>query len=250
MQIPMITAHAGCENTPRDSMDSIHAALPFRPDAVEMDVRLFEDGVLRISHNAVSAADYLDRPTLEQVFVLVADTGMKLNCDIKNAPALYSVLNMADRFGFRSDRLILSGCMSPEQLVRDFSILQKATVFLNIEEIFKFFYLSEQKVASTSEFISLMNAPWDFLRKAQISRGWFERAACFARELKVSAVNLPHRLLMDETAALFSALNVPVSVWTVNEPDLIDYCLKKNVLNITTLNVADACKQRRSAFGC
>lgn len=246
----MITAHSGCENTSRDSMESIYAALRYGPEAVETDVRMSDNGELRISHDAVSAADYQSKPTLEQVFTLLADTRMSLNCDIKNTPALYSVLNMADRFGFHADRLILSGCLSPEQLVRDLSILQKATVYLNIEEIFKFFYLSDHKVASTSEFVGLMNTPWAFLRKIQISHEWFARSARLARDLKIAAVNLPYRYLKDETAALFSAANVPVSVWTVNDPDLIDYCLEKNVLNITTLNVADACERRKNTFGC
>ena len=250
MHIPMITGHSGCEETPRDSLDSIDAALQYGPDAVEMDVRLAEDGVLRVSHDAVSLSDYSKKPTLEQVFARVSETGMKLNCDIKSAPALYFVLDMAGRYGFQADRLILSGCLSPEQLVRDVAILRRATVFMNIEEIFKFFYLSEHTVVSPSEFSGLMNAPWDYLRRVPISLEWFERAARFASELQVSAVNLPHRLLNDDVAAIFAAWNVPLSVWTVNAADTLDYCLKKHVLNITTLNVARACAQRKSTFGC
>ena len=96
----------------------------------------------------------------------------------------------------------------------------------------------------------MMNTPWDYLRRVPISLEWFERAARFASELQVSAVNLPHRLLNDDVAAIFAAWNVPLSVWTVNAADTLDYCLKKHVLNITTLNVARACAQRKSTFGC
>ena len=53
MRVPYITAHSGCENTPRDSMDAVERAAALGADIVEMDVRRAPDGVLRISDNRI-----------------------------------------------------------------------------------------------------------------------------------------------------------------------------------------------------
>ena len=48
MNIPMITAHSGCEETEIDSMESIELALEYGADAIEVDVRVDHNKELRI----------------------------------------------------------------------------------------------------------------------------------------------------------------------------------------------------------
>ena len=48
---PLITAHAGCEDTARDSVESVRAGIASGADIAEVDVRLSSFGTLVFSHD-------------------------------------------------------------------------------------------------------------------------------------------------------------------------------------------------------
>ena len=100
MTEPMITAHSGCEDTPTDSLESIDKALEFGADAIEVDVRVDQNGELRISHNSVSQEDYYEKVTLQTVLDRIRFTDLAINFDIKEQAALYKTLEEAERLGF------------------------------------------------------------------------------------------------------------------------------------------------------
>ena len=58
--------------------------------------------------------------------------------------------------------------------------------------------------------------------------------------LPTSAANLPKRLLGTPLVASLLEAGIPLSVWTVNEPEIVEQCLDLNVLNITTRQVEQA----------
>ena len=244
-----ITAHSGCENTPRDSMDAIERALEFGADIIEMDVRKAPDGVLRISHNLLTAEEYEAKPTLEEVFRRIADTNLRINCDLKEQSTLYDVLEMSERMGFGRARLIISGCTSPEQLARDPEIVKRAVVYLNMEEIMKFLYLAECLTGCDSEFVNLMNRPWSMMGPAPTPERWLGHIVRCCKMLGVQGLNLPKDRLPQELIDLCHEAQLPFSVWTVNEPEIMEKCLRAGAENITTLEVNLATKTR-AAFCC
>lgn len=239
-----ITAHSGCENTPRDSLETIDQALLYGADIIEMDVRRAPDGVLRISHDRLTAAEYEKKPTLEEVFRRIADTRLRINCDLKEQSALYEVLALGERMGFGRDRLILSGCTSPEQLARDPEIVERAAVYLNMEEILKFLYLAERLEGCDTQFAQLMSRPWSMMGPAPTPERWLGHIVRCCKALGVQGLNLPKDRLPEELIALCHAAELPFSVWTVNEPEIMDKCLRAGAENITTLAVRLAVETR------
>ena len=261
MDKPMITAHSGCEGTGIDTMDSIEKALIFGADAVEIDIRMDPLGDLRISHDPLSLEDYLQKNPLENVFQRILPTSILLNFDLKEEAALYKTIKAAHDFGFPTERLIFSGCTTPVQLTNDPELTQKAIFFLNLEEVLKYVYAHRKEEFSREVFTMLMEDPYIifidegspipdvYLSEAgrirqkiyAISRTLMEKiyedTVRIYQESQAAAANLPKFLLRTSVVEKLKAGNIPLSIWTVNEPDLLQRCLDIGVFNITTRKI-------------
>ena len=244
MAFPYITAHSGCEGTPQDQLDTVSIALELGADIIEMDVRRAQDHVLRISHDALDPEGYAQKPTLEEVFRQIKDTDLKINCDVKEEATLWDIFRLADAYGLGKDRLILSGCTSPEQLARDPRICERATVLLNVEELLKFFYMSEGLPGWDIEFPRLMSSPWSFIRNIPEPEGYLhwhlDKIVEFVQLLKVAGLNLPYWCMTDRLVEACRENGIFFSVWTVNEAEKIERCIRLGAGNITTRTVRSA----------
>ena len=246
MTKPMITAHSGCEDTPTDSLESIDKALEFGADAIEVDVRVDHNGELRISHNSVSQEEYYGKVTLQTVLDRVRFTNLAVNFDIKEQAALYKTLEEAERLGFSRDRLIFSGCTGPEQLARDSRLSERGRFFLNIEEVMKFVHLRKCPDLDIDEFTVLMNDPWAVLKDKgpEIPEACIEDTVRLYRQLHAEAANISKKILDTPMAKALMADGFPLSVWTVNEPDIFLRCLELKVPYVTTRKVRQAMELR------
>lgn len=246
MNKPIITAHSGCEFTQIDTMESIDMALEYGADAAEVDVRQDQAGELRISHNALSLEEYRQKLTLREVFDRIRDTGLILNCDLKEQAALYRTLNEAELYGFPKERLILSGCTGLEQLARDPALVNRARFFLNIEEVLKFVCIHREKELSIDRIMLLMSDPWVILKEngMEIRDVWIEDTIRCYQMLRVEAANLPKTFLDTRMVRGLKGAGIPLSVWTVNEIELVRACLDTEVVNITTRQVRQAVRLR------
>lgn len=261
MNKPMITAHSGCEGTGIDTMDSIEKALLFGADAVEIDIRMDPFGDLRISHDPLSLEDYLRKNPLADVFDRILPTSVLINFDLKEEAALYKTIDAAHDFGFPTERLIFSGCTTPEQLINDPELSHKANFFLNLEEVLKYVYAHRKEEFSREAFAMVMEDPYIifideggpipdvYLSEAvklrqkiyAISRTLVEKihedTVRIYQETQAAAANLPRFLLWTSVVGKLKAGNIPLSVWTVNEPELVRRCMDIGVFNITTRKV-------------
>ncbi len=261
MNKPMITAHSGCEGTGIDTMDSIEKALIFGADAAEIDIRMDPFGDLRISHDPLSLEDYLRKNPLEDVFRRILPTPILINFDLKEEAALYKTINAAHEFGFPTERLIFSGCTTPVQLANDPELTHRANFFLNLEEVLKYVYAHRKEEFSKEVFSMLMEDPFiifideggsipdvylsEAVRIRQkiyaISRTLkekiYEDTVRIYQETQAAAANLPKFLLWTPVVEKLKAGNIPLSVWTVNEPELIRRSLEIGVFNITTRKI-------------
>ena len=248
MAFPYITAHSGCEGTPQDQLDTVDIALELGAEIIEMDIRRAQDHVLRISHDALDPEGYAQKPTLEEVFAKIRDTDLKINCDIKEEATLWDIFVLAEKYGIGKDRLIFSGCTSPEQLARDPRICEQATVLLNLEELLKFFYMSEGLPGWDLDFIRLMQSPWSFIRTIPEPEGYLhwhlDKIVEFIKLLKVAGLNLPYWCMTDQLAEACRENGIFFSVWTVNDPDKIERCIRLGAGNITTRAVRAALDTR------
>ncbi len=239
----IITAHSGCEGTPRNSLESVFLAIQYGADSIEVDVRIDETGVLRVSHDRKATQYEYDRcRTLREFFETVAQTSLRVNCDMKEAELVHEVIAMAKEYGLGRDRLMFTGAVSPEQLAREPGLRNDAMIVMNIEEIFKFLYLQETPQFPTSEFNALMNTPWTYTRPwmENITAERIRKVTALARVVGADAVNIPRWNLPDELFEIFAREEMPLSIWTVDdEADARKILAQKpgSILNITTRQV-------------
>ena len=261
MKKPLITAHSGCEGTGIDTMDSIEKAILFGADAIEIDIRIDPFGTLRISHDPLSVEDYFQKNPLDKVFQRVLPTSLMINFDLKEESALYKTINAALNFGFPTDRLVFSGCTKPEQLKNDPELVHKANFYLNLERVLLNAY-NRCKYEFTKEvFLMLIENPYiifideDYKNSEIILSGAsglkqniyaiskilkkkvLEETIQIYKETRASAANLPKFLLWTSIDDMLKENNIPLSFWTVNEPDLVQRCLDIGACNITTRNI-------------
>lgn len=248
-RLPMITAHSGCEDTEIDSLESVEKALELGADGIEIDVRVDQAGTLRISHNAVSQQEYLEKLTLRKILERIRETDLAVNFDLKEPQALYKTLEEAEALGFGRDRLIFSGCTGPEQLVRDETLCSRGRFFVNIEEVLKFLYFRNQAAFDLEQFSALMNDPWSVVRgmSENLPDSYVADTVKMYGIIHAEAANLPKRLLAAPVIDALQKAGVPLSIWTVNEAKIAQQCLDLGVLNITTRRVEQTIRIRKNA---
>lgn len=234
---PWITAHSGCEETARDSMESVECALALGADAIEMDIRRAPDGLLYISHDRRTGSEIAEKHTLEAVFQRIADTPMKFNCDIKEPFAIPGVVQMAKQYGLGPDRLILTGAVLPDLLEEEPWVTQACSVWLNVDLALKYLYMQQL-------------IEWDCVLSKAREGEMLQQESCIqavvelTKRLGATGLNLRHA---HASAALVERLHregLLCSVWTLKEAQAIDRVLQLQVDNITTTTVSLALQRR------
>lgn len=232
-----------------DSMDSVEAALRLGVDAAEVDVRKSARGLI-LSHDRRAEAGYAASVTLEEVFAAVAPhPGMMVNCDIKEADILPDVLELAARCGFGRDRLVLSGSVYPPYLGEHPEIAARAQIALNVEGILAEFYIEALPAheRTAEKAAAVREDAWTYARALPGGPdAYIERVADICAELRAASLNLPVGLLTPERMQRFRALDLPLSVWTVDDPDRMKQMFAGGVANLTTKRVREALDIRRA----
>lgn len=229
MKKTYITAHAGCEGTPDDSVESVKCGIELKTDCVEVDVRMDGEGVLRLSHN--KRESYVDADTLEEAFHLIHDVDIGINCDLKERSAFYPVLALAKKCGIPRQKLIFSGSVTCELLASDPDVLQNCRIFLNIEEVAKYLFLAEEENAA-----GLLAKPAGIVAQkyASLSMEKLEKIIRIAKAVGAECMNMPYKYITIEQLAFFHEQRMPVSLWTINDPEEQKLYLREDLLNVTT----------------
>lgn len=233
-----ITAHSGCEGTDRDCLESIDRALDAGADAIEIDVRLSPSGELRVSHNELTEEEYKEKPLVKDAFARIQNTALMVNCDLKEQKALYPLLALAKEYGLNKDRLILTGCASPETLIRDPKLVEQAQVFLNFEEVVKYYYIARLGTEAISQMEKFLDHSWDVIRAHQelLDADCIAYLLGICKRLGAAGVNTNLQTVNPAFAAACQQADVPLSVWTVKIPEeQAKPMFDLNVWNITTI---------------
>lgn len=245
----VITAHSGCEGTPRDSVESIDRALECGAELIEVDVRRDENGVLRISHNQISQEEYETKPTLREVFEKIKDTPLGINCDIKETYLIPDVLKLAEEFGFGPGRLIMTGEVTPHDLTQIKDLNRKADIYMNIAHVFCHLYAAELlRGDRLEEYMHLVAKPFDYVTDPTVLAPFFPHIIKAYKSLGVKGINMPYQAFSEEVAALFVAAELPFSVWTVNDPGMAVRLMKAGAFNVTTTSPKLILEQRAHLY--
>lgn len=218
----MITAHSGADGTKENSLEFVAYAMETGADALEVDVRMGENGILILSHDKTDE----DAVHLADVFRMMGKCpGMRINCDLKERGLEVAVRQLALISGLKTEQILYSGSVRPVP-VTESCIWRDVEVFWNIEEYLPDIY-KEQK-----EDLLFEQAAY------KISR------AC--RKYGIHTVNVNEKIATEEFIRVTGENDIDLSVWTVNEEERFRDLLGQGVKNITTRNVKMACEVRSS----
>lgn len=200
-----LTAHSGCCGTPLNSKEYLLRAVSEPVDFLEVDVRRDERGALFLSHSP--SGDSPHPLTLGEAFRLLDGWKGKINCDCKTAGLGEDILKTASESGMPEEKIWFSGTNRP---VREadgrlgFSV-PAARIFINAEELVPGFY------AQTKE------------TEGQDSEAFRELTGRVVREFfrtRCAALNIDWRFCTPWVMRYFREEGVPLSLWTVDEPDV------------------------------
>lgn len=216
----MITAHSGADGTKENSLEFVAYAMQTGADALEVDVRMGENGILILSHDKTDE----DAVRLADVFRMMGKyPGMRINCDLKECGLEVAVRQLALISGLKTEQILYSGSVRPVP-VTESCIWRDVEVFWNIEEYLPHIY-KEQK-----EDLLFEQAAY------KISR------AC--RKYGIHTVNVNEKIATEEFIRVTGENDIDLSVWTVNDEERFRELLGQGVKNITTRNVKMACEVR------
>lgn len=204
MDHTIITAHSGCDGTPDNSLEFVAHALTCGADAFEVDVRVRPDGSLYLSHDASGEGGV----PLAQVFRMMRQSDLSINCDLKDAGIELAVLALAREAGV-SDRLLFSGSVSSELMVREPEVRRRT--LLNVRPILT-----------------------DPARTAADLQADTDRLILFCRQCGASVINVPYGMCADPILDRLSEAGIGVSAWTVNDEDTARRLLDRGIYNITS----------------
>ncbi|MCQ2486244.1 MAG: glycerophosphodiester phosphodiesterase [Clostridia bacterium] len=227
MSYIMITAHSGCEGILPDSLDAVKKGIELKADAVEVDVQLDKNGTLYLSHD--EKEDPSKAETLENVFRIIAENNICVNCDLKNPDTLFPLLKLADKYGIPKQKLILSGNIKYAVLESNPDIAKRSRVFQHI----------------TNEVFANRNTDASFYEsdKAMLMEN-AKRISNLFKHLGAECINICFDRVDHEIIELYNSFGIKMSLWTVNKPDMQRQFLNENIMNITTLRPSTALQIR------
>ena len=113
-RVKMITAHNGCEGIPDHTLASVEKGIAVGADCVEIDIRSDDQGRLWLIHDR--PADFSGLVPLEEAFALIRDSGIAVNCDLKEESVFLPTFALAAKMGLGADQLVFSGAVDPKLL--------------------------------------------------------------------------------------------------------------------------------------
>ncbi|WP_284646137.1 glycerophosphodiester phosphodiesterase [Paenibacillus silviterrae] len=234
---PMITAHSGCMGTLDNTMESVEAGIRLGADVVEEDIRVTRDGVPILAHDdhvrsvdgtwySLSQMTYAEAQTLtvavehngavqtmkllrlEDIMPLIASSGVKMNLDLKADESIESTADLIHRYGL-SQSVYFSGCERDRALM-----VQRLCPGLP----------------------KLLNAEQSLFAKVPYEAAM--RQTCLdALKAECVGVNIHYGLVRQQLIEYAASLGLPLYVWTVNDPLIMEEFIDMGVFSITTRNV-------------
>lgn len=223
-----LTAHSGCDGRPDNSLQFLEYAFSLNIDVAEVDVRMGADGILYLSH------DEEPRTTLlkDALLLLKSHRDKMLNCDLKQENLEAATAALAEEYSV-SEQIIFSGTVSAPTMKKQPELFKNVDWYINLELIFPNIY--NREMAKSRSLLS--------------AAAMADKAEKYLREYHGRCINAHHGLRDTPLYRELMERGVPLSLWTVNEPDNIMFFLEQGIYNITTRNAAKAAELRDAFTG-
>lgn len=233
--LPLVTAHDGCEAAPPHTLESVLRGLAAGADFVEVDIRLTRDGVVILQHDDSITVDGVREEVADlsyseldsmQTEGRIAERGLegrmtRLEEILAAAKARGSVVNL----DVKED-----GAIDPAvRLVRTADMVRQV-VFSGCE-VSRARYLRSRH----RDFQVLLNASGELYERGTQNRDDFVRELCdSAVEIACCGLNIYHTFCSEQLISAASLRFLPVSVWTVDDAEMMKHFLTSGVYAITT----------------
>ncbi len=222
---PLITLHSGALGTPPNSLDYLKTAIRYKPDIIEIDVRVTGDNIAVLCHDpfitGISGEKvYLDshpirflkdvKPdllTLKEALRFSREKGLFLNLDLKSieaADALVADLTHLDQ----SDNIIVSGCHKKEAAYLREKI-PHLRVLYNIQDE------------------ELTMDPQGYMESVKTVVNEASRLGC-------CGLNVNYLFCRRDLVKYAALRSLPTMVWTIDDRDLMQDFMDMGVYSITT----------------
>lgn len=200
----LITAHSGSDGYKDNSREFIEAMLASSVEAFEIDCQLSDNQRLYLSHDEVeNNHDCLD---LEDVFHMMKESSNEdiiINIDCKNDEIGPLAISLAQKYEL-TNQIVLSGSLN----IEDYNESFRERLFYNLDN----------------------SLPYD------------ENTSLYDLEIVLDKLNKNgitvvqsfYGLVNQEMINLVNKYNIELSVWTVNELDMIDDYIKLGCYNVTS----------------
>ncbi len=205
----LICAHAGAENTPPNTLESLALLMPSGADLVEVDLRRARDGDLVLCHDKPEkGGEYATFP--EALRLLARTPGAGLNVDVKEPGIIFQAWEIVKQQGLQA-RVIFTGDVSREEA-------------------------DETQKTGLPLWINQCRLPITQWPNAHLA----------AREQGFAMLNIDWRRLNER---MLAAAPERLSVWTVNNEEKLRELLALGVGSITTREPLLALRLRREIQG-
>lgn len=197
----IITAHGGANKTGRNTWKYLNNIDSYECDAIEVDVYRFMSKLI-ISH-LPPILPFIKRITLEQVFNIVAEKNIMINCDLKTNGLKEEIVELAEKMGVL-DKIYFTGYCS----MKDNMKAKGGKIWFNngvcglVAKV--------ENISKIVEKIKSFNNP------------------CFA------GLNINKRYATDEFLAESKKQGLQISVYTVDKESELARIVPYDVYNITT----------------
>ena len=204
------TAHAGCMNTPMDSLEAVKVALEYDVDIIEVDVRFTENLTPVLSHNVIKKQNDSEYVTLEEVVKLVSENEkVCINLDMKEYHGFRGIDDIVKKYNM-GHRVFFTGIE-----------------FENVEKVNK----------SETEIPYFIN--YDFELSKITDKEYLSEIRDRVCKANALGINLDYNFVSKELIDVFHEVNKLVSVWTVDDYNKIKLFSHMGVDSITSRNIAN-----------
>jgi glycerophosphoryl diester phosphodiesterase len=241
VNMPFITAHSGCMQTPLNSIQGVIEGLSAGADIIEVDIRATKDGVVVLLHDECIAApsghpriqdltfdelkavaDPEDIVRLEEVLPIIRDHGRVANLDVKEDHAISFMIRAVERYNMRN-QVIISGCERERAL-----------------------YLKDNYRA----YQVLLNASAKLYKVLEEDYASFVTQTCEdAVAASCCGVNINYLLCRRELVDYAARRCLPVLVWTLDSAEVMKQFLDMPVHSITSNEVPLLSLLRKDSMG-
>ena len=203
----LLTSHGGALNTGRNSRLYFDTIKAHKVDVIEVDVRKRGDRLYIAHMKSLFPGKAIQ---LSYVFEYIKEHNFKVNCDLKERGIIGDVIKLAGEIGVK-DKLIFTGAVRPS----DTDKITAGEVYVNAS----YYFPVLPKVRNLEK-----------IKEIVFSGG----------SPHIKGLNLPYQLTSDSFINKAKELDIPLSIYTVDNLAELERIIKADVRNVTTNKVTDA----------